>query len=209
MFGSVPFRQYAFIFHIGEEGFEGGLEHRSSTVIHLEDTLADGNDDEFLATCAHELLHAWNVKQIRPEGLGPFDYSRIVRTPSLWFAEGVTDYYADLIPVRAGLRTPDWFTQQLVQRIARLDSTVARGQVTLEQASLHAWEGQSEGYAGLSYYIKGSLAGAFFDLRVRELSGGERSLDDVMRSMDEMYGQRDVPYPSRGARRDVEPGRRS
>ena len=195
VFRSAPFKQYLFIYHLGEEGFIGGLEHCNSTVIHLDDPIGDADDDDFLTTSTHELFHAWNVKRIRPRGLGPFDYSRIVRTPSLWFAEGVTDYYADLLPVRAGLRKKEWFTQQLAERIGRLDSAPARAGITLEQASNRAWEGQSEGFAGLSYYLKGSLVGWFFDLRIRQLSGGHRSLDDVLRYLDRTYGERDTPYP--------------
>ncbi len=195
VFRSVPFRQYFFIFHIGEAGFTGGLEHRNSTVIHLDDPIADGDDDEFLTTSAHELFHAWNVKRIRPVGLGPFDYSQTVRTPSLWFAEGVTDYYADLLPVRAGLRAPEWFAEQMVQHIRQLDTTASRLRVTLEQASSRAWEGQSEGFGGLSYYLKGGLVGCFFDLHIRAETHGERSLDDVMRELDRTFGARGVPYP--------------
>jgi predicted metalloprotease with PDZ domain len=195
VFGDAPFRRYTYFFHIGEEGFFGGLEHHDSTVIHLEDPLAEGDDDEFLTTCAHELFHAWNVKHLRPMGLGPFDYAGIVRTPSLWFAEGVTDYYADLIPVRAGLRTPEWFTHQLLQRMQQLDSTPARTRVTLEQASNQAWEGNSEGVDGLSYYTKGSLVAFYLDLRIREITRGSKSLDDLMQGLDRDFGRRNRPYP--------------
>jgi predicted metalloprotease with PDZ domain len=195
VFGSAPFKQYLFFFHIGDAGFAGGLEHHDSTVIHLDDPIADGNDDEFLTTAAHELFHAWNVKRLRPAGLGPFDYDQAVRTPSLWFAEGVTDYYADLLPVRAGLRSTAWYAQQLVDRIRQLDSTPARVRVTLEQASRQAWEGQSEGFGGLSYYLKGSLVGCFFDLRIRIASHGDRCLDDVLRDLYHVYGQHDHAYP--------------
>src|SRR5205085_2252722 len=103
-----------------------------------------------LTTSTHELFHAWNVKRLRPQGLGPFDYTQAVRTPSLWWAEGVTDYYSDLLPVRAGLRTTEWYLQQIVGRIRQLDSAGARSRVSLEQASNQAWEGNSEGFAGLS-----------------------------------------------------------
>jgi len=46
-----------------------------------------------LSVSAHEFFHAWNVKRIRPRPLGPFDYSQMVRTPSLWISEGLTSYY--------------------------------------------------------------------------------------------------------------------
>ncbi|HLJ54367.1 MAG TPA: PDZ domain-containing protein [Chthonomonadaceae bacterium] len=195
LFGGAPFRKYLFIYHVGEAGFIGGLEHRASTVIHLDDPIGDANDDELITTSAHELFHAWNVKRIRPEGLGPFDYSAAVRTPSLWFAEGVTDYYADLTTVRAGIRTPQWFAEQMAQRIRLLDGTPARSKVTLEEASRHAWEGRSEGYDGLSYYVKGCLVGWLLDLQLREMTGDAHSLDDVIRDLDRRFGAADTAYP--------------
>lgn len=197
VFGSVPFRKYVFFYHIGEAGFTGGLEHRNSTVIHLDDPIGDGDDDDFLTTSTHEFFHAWNVKRLRPVGLGPFDYAKPVRTPSLWFAEGVTDYYADLLPVRAGLRPISWLLEQIVQRIHQLDVAPARVRVTLEQASNQAWEGQSEGFGGLSYYLKGGLLGCYFDLRIRSATHSRRSLDDVMRLLDHIYGEHNLAYPAR------------
>jgi len=195
VFKSAPFDRYVFFYHIGEAGFIGGLEHHNSTVIHLEDPIGDGDDDEFVTTSAHEFFHAWNVKRLRPQGLGPFDYTRATRTPSLWWAEGVTDYYADLLPVRAGLRSYDWYLRQIVERIRQLDSVSARSRVTLVQASNQAWEGNSEGFAGLSYYLKGSLVGFYLDLRLRNGTAGKCSLDDVMRTLYEEYGIPDIGYP--------------
>jgi predicted metalloprotease with PDZ domain len=66
----------------------------------------------------------------------------------------------------------------------------------LEQASLQAWEGASEGYDGLSYYLKGGLVGFYLDLRLRNGTQGSMSLDDVMRELYETYGRRDLPYPA-------------
>jgi predicted metalloprotease with PDZ domain len=198
LFGSTPFRRYLFFYHVGGGGFYGGLEHRSSTVIHMGDPIRGAGEDGFLTTTAHEFFHAWNVKRLRPAVLGPFDYTQPVHTGALWWAEGVTDYYAQLLLVRAGLRSRDWFLKVFTDRIAELDTTPARVRVTLEEASRNAWEGGSIGYDGLSYYLKGSLVGFYFDLRLRELTGGRKSLDDVMRALDARYGRHDIGYPEEG-----------
>ncbi|HZO88408.1 MAG TPA: PDZ domain-containing protein [Chthonomonadaceae bacterium] len=192
---SRPFRRYTFIYHFGGPGFFGGLEHRNSTVIHLAGNMAGATSDGFLSVTAHEFFHAWNVKRLRPAGLGPFDYTRPVRVGALWFAEGVTDYYAQLLLYRAGLRDRQWFLNTMADRIATLDSIPARTRVSLEEASRKAWEGGSEGFDGLSYYLKGSLVGFYFDLRLRALTGGRRGWDDVLRELDRRYGQRDTAYP--------------
>ncbi len=195
LFGAAPFRRYVFFYHVGGGGFSGGLEHRSSTVIHLNESLGDGRGEGFQTVTAHEFFHAWNVKRLRPAGLGPFDYTQPVRTTSLWWAEGVTDYYAQLLLVRAGLRDRAWFLDDMNDRIAQLDATPARRRVSLAEASQRAWEGGSQGFGGLSYYLKGSLVGFYFDLRIRELTNGRRSLDDAMRELDVKYGRRDIGYP--------------
>jgi len=195
VFGKPAFARYVFFFHIGGKGFEGGLEHRNSTVIHLSEALKDGKSEEFQTVTAHEFFHAWNVKRLRPTGLGPFDYSQPVRTASLWWAEGVTDYYADLIVYRAGLRDKTWLLKDLADRMEELDNNPSRLRVTLEDASRKAWEGESEGFDGLSYYLKGSLVGLYFDLRLRAVSEGKYSLDDVMRLLDTEFGSKNRAYP--------------
>ena len=195
IFGKPPFKHYVFFYHIGGGGFTGGLEHSNSTVIHLEQPLKDGGAEEFQTVSAHEFFHAWNVKRVRPAGLGPFDYTQPVRTSSLWWAEGVTDYYADLLLYRAGLRDKTWLLNDLADRMSELDNNPARLRVSLEEASRKAWEGESEGFDGLSYYLKGSLIGLYFDLRLRASTGGNRSLDDVMRLMDTEYGNKNRAYP--------------
>ncbi|MCW3053013.1 MAG: hypothetical protein JWN14_2183 [Chthonomonadales bacterium] len=195
VFGKPAFARYVFFYHIGGKGFEGGLEHRNSTVIHLSEALKDGKSEEFQTVTAHEFFHAWNVKRLRPTGLGPFDYTQPVRTASLWWAEGVTDYYADLIVYRAGLRDKSWLLKDLAERMEELDNNPARLRVTLEDASRKAWEGKSDGFDGLSYYLKGSLVGLYFDLRLRALSEGSHSLDDVMRLLDTEFGSKNKAYP--------------
>ncbi len=194
-FGYSPFQNYIFFFHCGGAGFYGGLEHRSSTVIHLSRPIKDAGDEELLAVAAHELFHAWNVKRLRPQGLGPFDYTQQVRTRSLWWAEGVTDYFAELMLVRSGLRSKAWFLDEFSARISELDAEPARVRISLEEASLKAWEGRSEGFGGLSYYLKGSLAALYFDLRIRELTNAKKGLEDALIYLEAQYAADGNGYP--------------
>ena len=195
LFGNHPFDHYDFIFHIGGGGFYGGLEHCNATVIHLPFAIKAGDSDEFLATAAHEFFHAWNVKRLKPLGLGPFDYTQPVRSPSLWFAEGVTDYYASRLLVRSGLRSSEWFLNDMATRMAELEYALARRRISLEEASRKAWEGGSMGFDGLDYYLKGSLAGFYLDLEIREATHNRRTLDDVMRRLYHRYGKSAEGYP--------------
>jgi hypothetical protein len=58
---------------------------------------------------AHEFFHLWNAKRIRPLPLGPFDYTQLPHTGTLWWIEGVTDYYSALLPYRYGAWNRDAF----------------------------------------------------------------------------------------------------
>jgi predicted metalloprotease with PDZ domain len=84
-----------------------------------------------------------------------------------------------------------------------LDNTPARLRVSLETAARKAWEGGSEGYDGLSYYLKGSLVGLYFDLRIRELTAGMRSLDDVLIALDRDFGAHGRGYPDEAIREAI------
>ena len=121
MGGEVPYRDYTFILHLRADA-GGGLEHANSTALgyprfgfRIErgdratsaapNTTATPQRDYrgFLSLVSHEFFHLWNVKRIRPDVLGPFDYTQENYTKNLWVAEGITDYYADLVLRRAGL----------------------------------------------------------------------------------------------------------
>ncbi|MCW5943946.1 MAG: M61 family metallopeptidase [Fimbriimonadaceae bacterium] len=178
-FGAAPFDRYVFIVHLAPGNFPGGLEHRASTVLNVWN--ADRLDLDYLAS--HEFFHTWNVKRIRPKVLGPFDYTKQVRTRNLWFAEGVTDYYAHVLMHRAGLRDATGFLQGLADEIGNLQNSKVRKSKTVEDASWDAWENGGFGIGDLSYYTKGLVIGLLFDAAIRNASDGERSLDDLMRRL--------------------------
>jgi predicted metalloprotease with PDZ domain len=196
---------YLFVFHIGPaaEVGGGGMEHRNSTAI------AAGTVEEAAATAAHEFFHSWNVKRIRPQSLEPVDYSREQYTRSLWFAEGVTSAYASYTLERTGLWTKDQFYKDLAEQIATLQSRPAHVWQSAEESSLDAWFEGFPDYAdparSISYYNKGQILGVMLDLAIRDATDGRKSLDDVMRRMNQEYAEQGKFYDdSEGVRRVVE-----
>lgn len=179
MFGSAPFTHYIYYLHLKVGSFAGGLEHRNSTVI----CLADSPDLSFDDIAAHENFHAWNVKQIRPVSLGPFDYSKQVDTSQIWFSEGVTDYYADMLTYRSGLQDSKWLLSEISDRAADLQTEMARHRLTLAECGARTWSDNGFGDEGLSFYTKGYLVGWLLDAGIRGQTNGKKSLDDVMRLM--------------------------
>ncbi len=194
LFGSVPFPRYMFLIHFAVGSFSGGLEHRASAVLNVPASPSD-SAYPWASLIAHEYFHAWNVKRIRPAGLGPFDLTTKVPTASLWFVEGVTDYYSQVLLRMAGITGAEEFLAEMARRIAAFENNPAHLRISAEEASRRAWEGGSMGYAGLDYYIAGSVLGFMLDIEIRSATGGSHSLDDVLRLLDRKYGAANRAYP--------------
>ncbi|HET8771623.1 MAG TPA: PDZ domain-containing protein [Gemmatimonadaceae bacterium] len=178
VFGEVPWRSYT-VMQVVDPDF-GGMSALEHTESELAIVGAPYLDEPFVVSIhAHEIAHAWNVKRLRPADLFPYVYDRPQPTEWLWMSEGVTDYYADLALVRAGLIDEAGF---LAATLRKIDGVAARSATALEDASLQAWIGMTDGTADL-YYDKGSLAGLALDIVIRDASDNQRSLDDVMREL--------------------------
>ncbi len=80
-----------------------GMEHRNSTIVTSTRSLANGGMEQNIGTVSHEFFHSWNVERMRPKSLEPFDFEAANMSGELWFAEGFTSYYTNLILCRAGL----------------------------------------------------------------------------------------------------------
>lgn len=197
MYGKAPFERYVFHLHFAVGNFDGGLEHQASVTIAIPPAVPHFAIDDLFT---HEFFHAWNVKNIRPFVLGPFDYTQAVRTDNLWFAEGVTDYYAKVCAYRSGLdNVNSYLFPAFTNEIETYQASRSRLTHTLAEASRGAWEGDSEGIGDLSYYNKGQLAGWILDAEIRKTTNGQKSFDDVMRYMYGKYHLPDAPgYPENG-----------
>ncbi|HEV8397396.1 MAG TPA: PDZ domain-containing protein [Vicinamibacterales bacterium] len=192
MWGFLPYEKYLFLNLLTESG--GGLEHKNSTVLMASrwTTRTRRSYNNWLDLASHEFFHAWNVKRLRPVELGPFDYENEVHTKSLWIAEGVTEYYADLTLHRAGLITRDEYLDSVSDRIEELQTTPGRLVQSAEMASYDAWikyyrPDENSINTAISYYTKGSVVGLLLDARIRKATNGARSLDDVMKAAYEKY----------------------
>jgi len=185
--GVVPYDRYVCLNLITESG--GGLEHCDSAVL-MTSRWATRTRKAYLGwleLASHELFHVWNGKRLRPIALGPFDYEREAHTHSLWVVEGITDYYGDLLLHRAGLSTREEFLASLSNKIEALQTTPGRAVHSIANASFDTWikfyrPDENTPNTSISYYIKGSVVAFLLDVRIRGVSSGRRSLDDVMRA---------------------------
>jgi predicted metalloprotease with PDZ domain len=98
-------------------------------------------------------------------------------------------FYSDLLRRRAGLPTgTPTRTAHLESIIARYYSSPGNGRLSAERVSAAEYGERVElGDYSASTHLQGELIGAMMDLRIRQATGGRRSMDDVMRLMMARY----------------------
>jgi len=178
VFGEMPVSSYTnlILFDSTMSG-AAALEHQNSHLGIYSPFLVD---HEFLPSItAHEILHLWNVKRMRPAEMVPYRYDRPQPTTWLWVSEGITDYYADVVQVRGGIIDSTQFLELVTGKIGEVATAP---EIALEDASLSTWTRPVDGTQYI-YYPKGSLAGFMLDIMIRDASNNARSLDTVMRDV--------------------------
>lgn len=195
IFGGLPYERYMFLLHTAGHGY-GGLEHENCCTL-LYNRFGFRKEDSYLRfinLVAHEFFHTWNVKRIKPQALIPFDYGQENYTGSLWFSEGTTSYYDQLIPLRAGIYGRQHYLRLVSDSITRLQNTPGRKVQSLYDSSWDTWiklyrpEANSPN-SQISYYLKGELVSLVLDLHIRALSDNGKSLDHVLQILWQKYGQ--------------------
>jgi predicted metalloprotease with PDZ domain len=183
LFGRPPYREYLFAV---QDGAYGALEHANSVTLGAPSRELATGLAPFFGELAHEYFHAWNLMRIHPAEYGDVSYRTPPRSRGLWFSEGLSMFYSDLLRRRAGIpaSTPT--------RVGHLESIIGRyfanpgnGRLSAERVS-QAEYGNDPGALGdyfASTHLQGELIGAMLDLEIRHASGGRRSMDDVMRLM--------------------------
>lgn len=199
--GLPPMAEYWFLITATGDGY-GGLEHRASTALLCSrDELPLAHQPRiseayrrFLSLASHEYFHSWNVKRILPAVFAPHDLTRENYTRELWFFEGITSYYDELALVRCGLIDELGYLELLAENVGRYFSAPGRFRQSLSDASFDAWikyyrADENAVNSQMSYYVKGALIGFALDTTIRQISAGEYSLDDVMRSLWQQAGR--------------------
>lgn len=191
--GRVDMEKYwFFVQHVENAG--GGLEHRNSVSLGMS---ANNYSDAvkykgFLGLVAHEYFHVWNVKRIRPIELGPFDYDNENYTKMLWMSEGFTSYYDKFIPYKSGFLTQEEFLGRVAGMISYTENTPGARYQSLAESSFDAWikayrPDENSVNSSISYYTKGSLAGALLDLYIIRATNGKKCLDDLFQYLYNEY----------------------
>jgi predicted metalloprotease with PDZ domain len=188
VFRDIPYRRYVFIVDFAADNSFGGLEHLNSTHCIASILKLDPPEEyhKLLSLFSHEFFHAWNVKRMRPMGLGPFDYMHEVYTKSLWIAEGVTSYYDDLLIRRAGIFTVGEYLDAFSENLSQMKTLPGSRSQSAQESSFDSWikfyrQNENSPNVIFSYYTQGAVIGWMLDMEIKKSTELAKSLDDAMR----------------------------
>ena len=189
LFGGLPYSRYIFMIHVGL-GLGGGTEHLNSTIIQVPPrTFEDATAyKRLIGTASHEVFHVWNVKRLRPAALAAVDYTRENYTDLLWFCEGTTAYYDELILARAGLTDADTYLRDLGELIHQVRRRPGTRVQSVAESSFDAWikfnqPTSDDMNSTVSFYDSGAVVSFLFDMELRTRTENRVSMDTLMVKM--------------------------
>ena len=165
-----------------------------------------------LGLISHEYFHTWNVKRLRPVEFARYDFGRENYTRLLWFFEGFTSYYDDLLLRRAGLVDDAAYLRLLTKTVNQVLQTPGRLVQSVAQASFDAWvkyyrQDENTANATVSYYTKGACVALCLDLALRRAGAHHPRRRDA-RSVAALPGRSDGARRSAGRARALQLGAR-
>lgn len=196
LWGEAPdINSYQFLTIVTATGF-GGLEHRNSTALMCSRAALEYGPHEepsdayleFLSLCSHEYFHNWNIKRLKPRSFIPYQLQQESYTEQLWFYEGVTSFYDDLMVLRAGSMSSKAYLKRLANTLSRGLRGLGPQRQSITESSQLAWttfyqQNENAVNAISSYYAKGAATALCLDLLIRKHSDHRSSLDDVLRRL--------------------------
>jgi predicted metalloprotease with PDZ domain len=203
LFGSLPAFEdgrYVFIADYLPYVSNDGMEHRNSTILTNEESLHEANFRQ-LRSISHEFFHSWNVERLRPASLEPFDFEKANSSNVLWFAEGFTSYYTDLVLARVDELTLIEFSDELGRVINVVRNSPGLRSHSAVEMSIRSplWDDavsvDPHNFENnfVSYYTLGDAIALGLDLSLRSQHPGT-DLDSYMRLLWTKYGKSEIPY---------------
>ncbi|WP_370034604.1 M61 family metallopeptidase [Qipengyuania mesophila] len=191
LFGTRHFDHYDFLLAMTDRMGGIGLEHhRSSENQYEPESLIKWDEMDWdHNVVSHELVHSWNGKFRRPEGLWTPDYRTPMQDDLLWVYEGQTQFWGWILAARSGLQQKDTILGTIANAVANYsegqpgrawravqDTTydpIINSRRPLPYSSLQRSE---------DYYVEGALTWLEADQIIREGTGGKKGLDDFAKA---------------------------
>ncbi|MEJ5993990.1 M61 family peptidase [Pedobacter sp. Du54] len=203
VWGELPrfdYGNYYFLYDTYPDYAGDGMEHRNSTIIVHRLPQVGGNESAALGTFSHEFFHIWNVERLRPKTIEPFNFEHSNVSDELWFAEGFTQYYGNLLLTRAGFRSTDNASQifgGILNTVLNLPGAKYFSPIQASRYAVFADAGVAIDQTNKSnvfttYYTYGASVALALDLRLR--TEFKLTLDDYMRALWKAYGKPEIAY---------------
>jgi len=192
-FTAFPVPEYHFINQILPYKTYHGVEHTASTVISLgpgEELMGEKLYGSLLGVSSHELYHTWNVKQIRPKTLLPYDYSKENYSRMGYLYEGVTTYMGDVYLKRSTIFSNEAFFSTQEENLLKHFHNGGRHNMSVADSGFDTWlDGYEMGIPNrkVSIYTEGALCALMLDICILDKSNGQNSLRDLMTRLYKEY----------------------
>ncbi|KAA9332928.1 peptidase M61 [Hymenobacter busanensis] len=194
-FGQMPVPRYYFLMYFPDfqtsrvvnrqSGSYGAMEHSYSSLYFMPERQTPEQLSEMVREISsHEFLHMLAPLNIHSREIGEFDFRNPRMSQHLWLYEGVTEYFAHLAQVRAGLTTEEQFRQTMREKI---EGTQKYPTVSFTEMSRRILEKPYDQMYD-NVYQKGALIGWLLDIRIQELTQGKQTLRDVLLALRQKYG---------------------
>jgi len=198
-FGGMPVKEYHFIYHITPFKSYHGVEHQHSTIIALGPThqLMSSLYDDFLGISSHELYHTWNIKNIRPKEMMPYNYLKENHSCLGYVAEGITTYLGDLYLSSSKVKPWEWYKKEFEILLQKHFTNFGRFNYSVAESSWDTWlDGYVKGVPNrkVSIYNEGALLAFFTDIKIRHYSENQSSIHEVMTELYTQFGQTKTGY---------------
>ncbi|MDT8412554.1 MAG: PDZ domain-containing protein [Vicingaceae bacterium] len=187
-FGSFLVSEYHFLFQILTYRTYHGVEHSNSTVISLGPSYEimdeKGWYNELLGVSSHELYHTWNVKQIRPIEMYPYDYTKENYTVLGYLDEGVTTYFGDKYLFTSGVFDWTQYKNTFDKLLERHYTNFGVENLSVASSSFDTWlDGYVRGIPNRkgSIYTEGALVAFITDIFIMKNTNNKKGLKDVMK----------------------------
>jgi predicted metalloprotease with PDZ domain len=186
--GKLPVDRYTFLYHF-EDRPAGAWEHSLSSEYVLQEGEFTDSVGRFVTDiAAHEFFHIVTPLNIHSEIIEHFNFVTPVPSQHLWLYEGTTEWAAHAMQLRGGVKSPEAYLEKVIQKM-RIDRSKFDSTYSLRELALTSYTDSGQTQYG-NIYMRGALTAGLLDIRLLELSGGTRGLQDVIAELTRKYGKR-------------------
>jgi len=186
--GKLPVQRYTFLYHFGEKP-AGAWEHSLSSEYVLQDSdYSDSVGRNEADIAAHEFFHVVTPLNIHSEIIEHFNFVTPVPSQHLWLYEGTTEWAAQTMQLRAGLKSPEEYLATMVRKM-NVDRHAFDSTYSLRELALTSYSDSGQAQYG-NIYMRGAVTAGLLDIRLLELSHGQRGLQDLILDLTRRFGKR-------------------